>query len=90
MPWTCTAISSPRPRPVPGPTSTVSITLAQEGVDLTRAAVGLYDYTGGAQKVCLYKASNFLQDINYGFALLLANDNEIYQRLAALSANNGW
>jgi hypothetical protein len=64
--------------------------LAQEGVDLTRAAVGLYDYTGGAQKVYLYKASNFLQDINYGFALLLANDNEIYQRLAALSANNGW
>jgi hypothetical protein len=64
--------------------------LAQEWVDFTRAAVGLYDYSGAAKKVYLFKASNFLKDINYGFALLLTDDNEIYQRLAALAANNGW
>jgi hypothetical protein len=64
--------------------------LGQEGIDLARAGVGLYDFTTGRQQVFLYKASNFLVDINYGFPRLLADDQEIYKVLAALSANRAW
>jgi hypothetical protein len=64
--------------------------LAQEGIDLSSTGVCLYDYSTGAQKVYLYKATNFHANINYGFPRLVADDFELRQILIDLANNALW
>jgi hypothetical protein len=64
--------------------------LAQEGIDLGRAGVGLYEYPGGKMRVSLIKATNFLIDINYPAPRPLADDNEVADVLIDLANNALW